>query len=385
MGGKAFASGPNALWTPRLSPPFYYALRDRYISFLKTFYKHVESPIDAPSKADFGDIDILVAGPTDHLLSHRPGFPPSNDSTVSERTSFEPWTFNDHVPILQQALAPKQIINIPQSPTVSFAMYHGQLPGAYVQVDIHYCASEQEWSWMLFLQAHGDLWNLLGTSLRPYGLTATNLGLFVRDHVIDDFDHKRSRIFLTNKPAEALALLGYTQREFWGGQSNPAANCMNGENLESQKLDKDNRQFATVGDMYAFAARCRFFRKRWYIRSMLKSNDRQRMGKRDAFRRFVEEYAESLPSDTDGPWSGKREREEREKLMNEVLDRFDKRAEWVERRKIWDEEREGLRAKRIVKLIKGQAMEEEFKYADAWIREVQEAAEKAVASAWEAL
>ena len=361
MGGKAFAQGSDPLWTPRLSPEEYFSTRNWYLELLKVLYRHVGTPVEAPGKTDFGDVDILVAGPTDILLSRRPS-PALPDAPLTNGKIFtQPVTLTSHLPALKMLLHPERILHDRASATTSFAVNHPSIPKAFVQLDVHLCPSYNEWNWVLFQHAHGDIWNLLGTCLRPYGLTATDKGLFVRDPVIEIQDHKRSRVFLTDKPADVLALLGYTESEFWGGQKDDSTTA---PGLEEGR-------FASVEAMYAFVTRCRFFHKRGYVRSTLKANDRQRMGKREIFRRFVDEYVLSLPDDVDIDNSEEERKAERQKVMDEVLERFDKRAEWLARRKEWDDERQALNVKWWAKRMRQAAAEDDKNYADAWIKELE--------------
>ncbi|MCJ1324395.1 hypothetical protein MMC10_001057 [Thelotrema lepadinum] len=348
MGGKAFAGGSEPLWTPRLSPQEYFSTRNWYLNLLKILYQYVETPIEAPGKEDFGDIDVLVAGPKDAVLSRRPS-PPLPTNGTNGQLLAQPITLTSHLPALRLLLHPDRIITVPGAVTTSFAVTHPSIPKAFVQLDLHLCPSYNEWQWVLFLHAHGDLWNLLGTSLRPYGLTLTDKGLFVRDQVVDAIDHKRSRVFLTDKPAEVLELLGYTESEFWGAQ--------------------EDRRFESLEEMYVFATRNRFFRKRWYVRSTLKSNDRQRMVKREAFKRFVDKYVLLLPDDVD-VGSEEELTAERQKVMEEVLEKFGKRGEWSALREAWSKERLELSLKWYAKRMKQAATEEDRVYADAWVKEL---------------
>lgn len=48
---------------PRLDRATYVRVCDRLVTYLQTFYRQVEVPRCLASKADFGDVDLLVAGP----------------------------------------------------------------------------------------------------------------------------------------------------------------------------------------------------------------------------------------------------------------------------------------------------------------------------------
>lgn len=38
----------------------------------------------------------------------------------------------------------------------------------YIQLDVHVCDSEKIMQWELFHTAHGDLWNILGSTVRDF-------------------------------------------------------------------------------------------------------------------------------------------------------------------------------------------------------------------------
>lgn len=74
MGGHAFrqASLPDSAF-PRLPPAVYQALKARVTPLLKAFYVHVETPIEAPEKADYGDLDFSTAVPISPDLASSKG------------------------------------------------------------------------------------------------------------------------------------------------------------------------------------------------------------------------------------------------------------------------------------------------------------------------
>lgn len=468
MGGKAFLNCDRPLNTPRLQPRLYFLTRNRYITELKTLYHNVETPIEAPGKADYGDIDILVSGPVQKKITDLGKTSPKTSKQSHTSRAAEgllqahgsdgkvdaPKIPLTHLEAIKTLLRPSQTLYVRQSPSLTLALPHPTLSDAHIQVDIHLCPTVAEWEWLLFLHAHGDIWNLLGTSIRPFGLTATDAGLFLRDPAIERFDRKRSMIFLTRDPAEVLDLLGYEEDEYWGtaqasgavsgqlseesrtgpGRRDPALPTSQSEDhqsetngssiirepteyenskvtssdsvqkpsrdhsgtsshilsedqttshadpvesdLEPSLFELDPRGFVSVEAMYAFATRCRFFRKSVYIRSILKANDRARMSKRDTYRRFVDEFVPNLPdtsskSSLDDSEEHSQENgltaDTRESVFDEVLDRWGRRQEWIDRRAKWDAEREALREKLLVKETKKACEHEDMAYVNAWL------------------
>jgi hypothetical protein len=155
----------------------------------------------------------------------------------------------------------------------------------YIQLDVKVCSSEKMFEWELFHAAHGDLWNILGSTIRPFGLTVNNLGMYLRIPEIESFDRKKSMVFLTDDHKRIVEFLGLDQELWW-------------------------REFKSRGEMFEYAAGCRMF---WVKdleketedakegvmegqeggelgKKKLKHNDRARMAKRPIFREWMEEF-----------------------------------------------------------------------------------------------
>ena len=175
MGGKAFTSGPTPLSTRRMPPDTYRRLRDHYLHILRSLYNEVATPIEAPAKVSYGDIDILVSQPSD--LSN----PPTTD-------------------VLSKTLNADRVLG------TSFAVSYPDQADQHVQIDVHVCPLGT-FAWHFFHQFHGDLWNLLGTTIRPFDLTANDVGFHIRIPEIEDLNRKRAFVLLTSEPSEVL--------EFW--------------------------------------------------------------------------------------------------------------------------------------------------------------------------
>lgn len=161
----------------------------------------------------------------------------------------------------------------------------------------------------------------MGTTVRPYGLTITDVGLYVRIPEIEKQNRNKARILLTREPAEALEFLG---------------------------LDYDawKQPFASMDEAYEYAATSRFFwvqpdaasseaNEEGGLRDVetelkkkeLRSNDRQRMIKRPMFRRFIDEFIPQCRRE--GRFA--EQRIDREQTLIEAFERFNIRQEYEER------------------------------------------------------
>jgi hypothetical protein len=311
MGGLAFASGPNPLPTPRMPLAVYEAVKSRCHEILKQYYVHVATPIEAPGKKDYGDVDFLVACPTP--LCHGPNI----------------------AVILGKALGTTHSISGKGSTTVSFALPwpkdvegeatnsdHSPEAGAsdrFVQVDVNVCHGQEEWGWELFHHAHGDLWNILGSTIRKHGLTVNNVGLYLRISDIELIDRKKSMILLTEDPSEVLSFLDLDEARWWQRFESPQA-------------------------MYEYAATCRYFwvdeeekeREVDEDKKALKHNDRKRMSLRPVFRRWVEEFIPQCRAS--GAYN--RQAPSREQVLADAFERFGVKDEYEQRLVAWRRERQ---------------------------------------------
>ncbi|KAL8769412.1 MAG: hypothetical protein Q9209_004640 [Squamulea sp. 1 TL-2023] len=310
MGGKAFTKGPHPLLTPRMPNVVYRCLLRQYREQLDAFFELVANPIEAPEKATFGDIDVLVA---------RPKVAPFEIETVAK------------------ALNAQRTLSFP--PLYSLAVPYPGIEGSFVQLDVHICKAD-DFEWKLFHASHGDLWNLIGTSIRSFGLTANDKGLHLRIPEIEHENRKRSMVFLTAEPDTVLGFLG---------------------------LNKDTyaRPIDTVEAMFEYTCSCRLFRPEPYKKVDLKSNDRKRMGQRELFRQFVEEFLPSRISMAQN--IGDAAGVTREDVYEEVLERFGKREEAETRIRAWRQERDELEQKQATRRWRKEQAQEDNAYADAWI------------------
>ncbi|KAI1651501.1 uncharacterized protein F4817DRAFT_324756 [Daldinia loculata] len=277
MGGSAFSSGSNPLFTPRMSPRVYQHVLSTCHAKLRELFIVVATPIEGPAKKDHGDIDILVA------LEKIAAFPSSGACS----TSLSPPT-EDPLKVAAFLLGAERSIR-EQPNAINLAIpWPNDLPQEgtssdvprYIQVDLHLCNSVEHLQWMLLKQAHGDLWNILGSTIRPYGLTVDEVGLYIRIPEIENLNKKQSKVLLSSDPTEILSFLGLK--------------------YDSTQWE---RPFASVEELMEYAATCRLFWVRPeqddsateadggdFDRSKLKANDRRRMKGRAAFRKWYDEF-----------------------------------------------------------------------------------------------
>lgn len=272
MGGNAFHSA----YTPRMPEHVYRRVLEHVEARYKKHFQYVGHAIEAPGKSTYGDIDVLVAEPLDpsHSL-HHPGKAflaaiiqgqqysrSSGDSTLSILISW-PEEFASDIPAREDE-QPSDSANDKKS--------------AGIQVDVHICSTAKELNWMLFLHAYGDLWSMLGGIIRRFGLTYTPKGLFIRIEETEKYSKERSRVKLTDDPAQALQFLGLD-------------------------VERYREPFTTLDAMMAYVATCRFHDPgRWVEKNSeaWKPSDRQRANKRPAFAYWADEYLPAHQKDPPG-------------------------------------------------------------------------------------
>lgn len=330
MGGLAFTKDPHNLYTPRMPKDVYLEMKTRLYQTLQCFFLIVDSPIDGPGKTDFGDIDILVLGSlsdvllptseTDGLKRHIaqafgttifidvngkqstmqmaipwPDVNPdgsltkSLDSVQAEQIlgtsclktyclALEEKAEKDAAEMKvqerkAQVLIPTEFLMLGlQSTEVS------KPENKHIQVDITFCNTVQELRWKMFRHSHGDIWNILGDIIRPYGLTVDEGGMYISIPEIETSNRSAAKVLMTDSYQEILLLLDLSPNVYWLGP------------------------FPNLYNMYEYIAGCAFFRAPESSGSLpiqedeavqespkLTSKQRRRLD-RPAYRKWVEEF-----------------------------------------------------------------------------------------------
>ncbi|GAB0132286.1 hypothetical protein EsDP_00000727 [Epichloe bromicola] len=300
MGGSAFASRDTPLYTPRMPKHVYEHVKAHCHDMLRQHYFCVASPIEGPAKADFGDIDILVAWPkvedkNQTQLQTVAGLLGATDVIPQGSNLAIPW--------------PKEL-----------DVARGSEQPKHIQVDVRVCRTLENLEWMLLKHAHGDIWNILGSIMRPYGLTIDDKALFIRIPEVEKFNKTKAKFFLTAEPSEVLQFLSLPIGSAW------------------------DRPFASLNDMFEYVSQCPMF---WAYANQrhdespanntdvasdcksLKSNDRRRMRKRPAFMKWIDDF---MPECRQQGRFLKR-RTTREEITNEAISRFHVGDEYHTRKK----------------------------------------------------
>ncbi|KAF4585374.1 hypothetical protein GQ602_004679 [Ophiocordyceps camponoti-floridani] len=290
MGGSAFATGPDPLFTPRMPPPVYNRIRSHCADALNRLFHTVASPIDGPGKTDYGDVDMMVSRPVDATS----GIDAVGPALGAKRVIVGGCCVTVAVPWPENLVGDDLNDSRPR----------------FVQVDIRLYADDDRLRWMLFKHAHGDLGSILGTIVHSYGLTLTDEGLFIRVPDMEPSHRKTARVLVTNDADVALDLLSLSATRFWEGP------------------------FASGDEMYEFAASCPMFSvsKADDDDENSRASDRRRVRCRPCFRRWKKDYVSSCRRE--GRFL--EQRTTRKRVTDEILTRFDDtRTEFQARRLVF--------------------------------------------------
>lgn len=335
MGGLAFNKGTDALRTPRMPRCVYLHVKKECTRILQTLYDTVESPIDGPDKDDYGDVDLLVQGPKTATL----GFRESMDKIGTALGAFKSMVEKPDVASHFALPWPSQFTNeIPRDEE------DDSQKDSHIQVDVKICNDLQALKWESFKHAHGDAWIILGSIIRPYGITVDANAMWLRIPEVEGISRKRARVFLTEDIAETLDFLGLSHERFFEGE------------------------FESLQDMFEYTASCRMF----WVRpeepesdpatnkgtpepgfsgnlDQLVSNDRRRMKQRPAYAMWQNEFIPKCremglflePETT------------REKVTEEALERFGAREQFESRRDnfLREHQRERIKNQMIVPAV----------------------------------
>jgi hypothetical protein len=320
MGGNAFATHNPPLPTPRMPPQVFRLIQEQTLSILRQHYTHVDSAIEAPGKTNYGDVDVLVSSSLDLTLEGFKGKRKEIAEHLATVLGAKAWITEIGNPVVNLALPWPKIVDGRINET---RVTQEEDEKKYIQLDIHICPTPAEFAWELFHTAHGDLWNILGTTIRPFGLTVNNHGLYLRIPEIEQFHRKKSMIFLTSDPNQVLDLLGLDQGKWWKEFPSKqemfeyAAGCKMFAVKEKEAVEDGEMEGDVVGEIGAEGGG-------EVEKKKLKHNDRQRMSKRPIFKQWIEEFIPKAREE--GKYSGMKVT--REQVRDEAFKKFGGKEEY---------------------------------------------------------
>lgn len=306
-----------------MPPHIYYSVKAEIHRILREHFLHVGTPIEAPQKEDFGDIDVIVACPVDEFLDQMGNVLHRNALLAKpvKALGAHQWEFEVGQPKCTLALRWPQsdLSTTTNSASTQNCIFQEE---RFIQVDLTLADSEEDFKWRVFQHSHGDLWPILSSTITfPLGLHISNAGFFVRIAEIEMENKKRSMVLLSKDPGRILDFLGLEGDTFWkeGG-------------------------FEDMDALFGYIFSCRFWGRVCrnskteepegkIENKVMKRRDRKRLEKRAVYKAFMDEF---------GPEAYAKEGAERVvsrgQLLEEILDVFQARKEYEKRLKEWREE-----------------------------------------------
>lgn len=325
MGGHAFEQAVSRdgtgsrLSTPRMSPTDYHQLKSIYLERLKAYLPddQIETLLEAPEKADYGDMDFIIASDEKVDLLQLAQSIGARAIIITGNEKVQRCT----LAVLKDGRKSTALVaeyKVAKSPPADTGPVEGNLS----QVDIEILPSEI-FRWHMFYASYSDLAGLLGKIARPWGFTITDKGLFLR---LQELDESKDMPWLRIADAE-----GYLHMD-----SDPDK-VMRFFALDHERYYKG---FTTLQDFYRWLADCRFVSAEVVNFKRDNSNERQKERKRTVYTRFFDEYlpkhfgVSEEESDGTASDSGSGQKEpnfaaKRASYLQEALTTFDKRDEYT--------------------------------------------------------
>jgi hypothetical protein len=194
MGGHAFRN----LHCPRISGDVYAKVKLHTTEALQTIFSHVTVPTEMPEKVDYGDIDFLVAGPL-----HSPASTTIDNFDWAGTVSAINFAF-DTTHGRRGHLNPGCMYFAIRAP--------GHEDEFWVQVDVKVCFKTELFEWQKFELNYASNSKMIGSMVKPLGLTIDPEGLHIRVAEIEETNFPGSMVCVSKDPRDVLRITGLDRR-----------------------------------------------------------------------------------------------------------------------------------------------------------------------------
>jgi hypothetical protein len=194
MGGHAF----HDLYCPRIPAEVYNNVKRQTTTALQQVFSHVVVPTEMPGKEDYGDIDFLVAGSL---------YSPNS-------TNIENFNWSSTIFALKHAL---HTVHGRRGFLNPDCMYFAiRAPGHedefWVQVDVKVCFKPELFEWQTFELNYASNSKMIGSMVKPLGLTIDPEGLHVRVEDVEETNFPGSMVWVSKDPGDVLRITGLDRR-----------------------------------------------------------------------------------------------------------------------------------------------------------------------------
>jgi hypothetical protein len=156
-----------------------------------------------PSKPDYGDVDFLVSG----FLLARPAAELDWQRMVAMTKE-----------VLNTSHGKRGYLN---PDVMFFAVPMPDEEHVWIQIDVKVCEAgeEEAFAWEKFQLHYASGLKMLGSLIKPLGLTISPAGLHIRVEEMEATDFPGSLVFVSKQPADVLKILGLDKRFLYAGFS----------------------------------------------------------------------------------------------------------------------------------------------------------------------
>jgi hypothetical protein len=194
MGGHAFRN----LHCPRISGGVYAKVKQHTTEALQSIFLHVTIPTEMPEKADYGDIDFLVAG-----LLHSP-----------TSTTMDNFNWSGTVDAIKSVLNTTHGRRGHLNPGCMYFAIRapGHEEEFWVQVDVKVCFKPELFEWQKFELNYASNSKMIGSMVKPLGLTIDPEGLHIRVEEVEETNFSGSMLWVSQDPRDVLRITGLDRR-----------------------------------------------------------------------------------------------------------------------------------------------------------------------------
>jgi hypothetical protein len=194
MGGHAFRD----LHCPRISADIYAKVKLQTTAALRTIFSHLVVPTELPEKDDYGDIDFLVSGPL-----HSP-----------RSTTIDDFDWPGTVYAIKSAFNTTHGRRGFLNPGCMYFAIRapGDNNDFWVQVDVKVCFKPDMFEWETFELNYASNSKMLGSMVKPLGLTIDPEGLHIRVEEMEETNFPGSMVWISKDPRDVLRVTGLDRR-----------------------------------------------------------------------------------------------------------------------------------------------------------------------------
>ncbi|KAH7392590.1 hypothetical protein BKA66DRAFT_412489 [Pyrenochaeta sp. MPI-SDFR-AT-0127] len=199
MGGHAFKD----LHCPRISCDVYNKVKSYTTAALRAVFSSVVVPTEIPGKLDYGDVDFLVSD-----LLGSPG------SATIDNFDWE-GALHGIKCGLNTIHGRRGFLN----PDCMYFAIAAPDPNDdyYIQIDVKVCFRPELFEWYTFELGYASNSKIIGSMVKPLGLTMDPEGLHIRVEDIENTNFSGSLIWVSRDPRDVLQTVGLDRRLFIAG------------------------------------------------------------------------------------------------------------------------------------------------------------------------